>query len=246
MNLYATRVVFSQAKLVVLLRNPIGRAISHHNHDLNKYREVGTLEERFVWEMHTSKNTCPCRSDAFKRGFYAEQLERMLQFFPSDQVLVLISERCRMQPRQHLRHVARFLGLEDVPWVSDYVFKEEHVWVPALGHAALEQDEGTGPMEVSKVRHWYFEEPSHRVRQTLRDFYAREVQRLRAMLGDPIPEWDEDFWLPSLIPREPWLRTARCRWQADCEARDRKPRERERSQSFHGLRRSKSPRFPWR
>ena len=40
---------------------------------------------------------------------------------------------------------------EDVPWVSDYVFKEEHVWVPALGHAALEQDEGTGPMEVSKV-----------------------------------------------------------------------------------------------
>ena len=35
------------ARIVVLLRNPINRAVSHHNHDLSKGRDVGTLQERW-------------------------------------------------------------------------------------------------------------------------------------------------------------------------------------------------------
>jgi len=200
-----------QAKLIVLLRNPIGRAVSHHNHDLSKCRKVGSLEERWTREMLQAAAE-PSRSDAFRRGFYSEQLERILQHYPKEQVLVLISERCRQDPLQHLKLVANFLGLQEVPWLSPHIFAEQH------------------------VRKWYWEEPSHHLREKLQHFYGREVQRLRGLLGDALPEWDNDFRLPSVVPQHPWLRTVQPR--AD-EAPLRDRRWSKRSETLRGQQRKK-------
>lgn len=153
-----------QAKLVVLLRNPINRAVSHHNHDLAKYRDVGDLEGRF--ELETSiEDAEPSLSDAFGRGFYSIQLKRIFDLYPRDQVLVLISERCRRDPLRYLQRVAQFLGLQEVPWMSWEIFEEQH------------------------VRGWYWETPARRFRKRLQRYYAREVQVLRSLLRDALPEW---------------------------------------------------------
>ena len=114
-----------QAQLVVLLRNPIARAVSHQNHDHDKDRPVGSLSERYQHEM-ANYGSPPSRWDAFRRGLYAEQIERLLQFFPADQVLVIIAERFRKQPERELRRVRAFLGLESVR-VPAEALMEEHV-----------------------------------------------------------------------------------------------------------------------
>ena len=43
------------------------------------------------------------RADAFARGFYALQLERVLRHFPASQILVAVSERFRAAPRRELQ-----------------------------------------------------------------------------------------------------------------------------------------------
>ncbi|CAE8633865.1 unnamed protein product, partial [Polarella glacialis] len=171
------------ARIVVLLRNPITRAVSHHNHDLDKGREVGTLLARFRGELGIREGSAlsplpQSRADAFRRGLYADQLQRLLSCFPASQLLVVVSERYRAEPRRELRRIRSFLGLG--PGLeSQEAPAEFHVRATPDGHGYVEQLQSTSPL-----------------RQTLREFYGRDVLRLRALLGDPIPEWSADFGAP--------------------------------------------------
>ncbi|CAJ1431874.1 unnamed protein product [Effrenium voratum] len=169
-----------QARLVVLLRNPIARAVSHHNHDLHKYRPVGGLAARLRREARPlfAARQCrkppppPSRQDALRRGLYSEQLARILNYYPAEQVLVVISERFRADPRRELRRVLEFLGEELPTAMPDDAFEPHHV-----------RDVYWAPVPAQKGR----------LRRALRRFYGREVRRLRRMLDDPLPEWGEDF-----------------------------------------------------
>jgi len=167
------------AKLIVLLRNPIGRAVSHHNHDLSKGRDVGTLEDR--WQLELSKPFAPSRKDAFSRGFYAEQLKRVLEYFPRSQVLVTISERFRTAPRQELQRIGAFLGLSKSAYkLPDKAFVEQHVrkvYAATLPQFSI-------------------------FRRSLQHFYAMDVEELRSLIADEIVEWEQDFprgAVPSLL-----------------------------------------------
>ena len=51
-------------------------------------------------------------SDAAWRGFYGEQIGRLLDIYPPDQVLVLQYERCRAEPAAELARTCEFLGVE--------------------------------------------------------------------------------------------------------------------------------------
>lgn len=162
------RSVVPHAKLVVMLRNPIDRALSHHNHDLHKERRVGRLRER--WECELAARRPPSRADVFGRGLYFSQLQRVLEHFPRKQLLVVISERYRQDIVREFRRVRSFLELskqrllkEDLP--------EEH------------------------VRGEYAEELGEADRRALRDLYAADVAALKAFLDDPLPEW-RDFAEP--------------------------------------------------
>ena len=46
-----------------------------------------------------------------ERGFYGEQIERLLGLFPRDQLLILRSQDLRADPADALVSVRRFLGL---------------------------------------------------------------------------------------------------------------------------------------
>ena len=50
-----------------------------------------------------------------ERGFYAEQVERLLGLFPQAQLLFLTSENLRRRPAEALAEVRRFLGLPTAP-----------------------------------------------------------------------------------------------------------------------------------
>ena len=97
---------FPDIKLIVLLRNPVDRAYSHYNHEINKlprdrvefksFREAIDLEEsRIEGEFEKLLNNERYRSDKLicfaykKRGLYKEQLERWYDLFDTNNILII-------------------------------------------------------------------------------------------------------------------------------------------------------------
>ena len=115
----------------------------------------------------------PSRWDAFRRGFYAKQLHRIRQFFPEEQLLVVVSERFRDNPRRELQRVCKFLGLSEVEDLPEEAFEEQH------------------------VRDSYLESPSTELREELRRYYDQDVRELRALLQDDLVEWNLGIELGS-------------------------------------------------
>lgn len=113
-----------QAKLVVLLRDPVRRAYSHYWHERDKRRErlsfedaiaaeperVGDDEQRLArGEIQQSRAHQHCTYLA--RGRYAEQLERWLRLYPREQLLVLQFEDLGRAPMVTLNRTLEYLAL---------------------------------------------------------------------------------------------------------------------------------------
>ena len=115
--------VVPEARLIVLVRNPVDRALSQYNHEVALGREPLPFEEALdaeeerlrgeqermaadpryfsrEWWSHTYK----------ARGRYAEQLERWLAVFPREQLLVLPSDDLGSEPARAHAQVLEFLG----------------------------------------------------------------------------------------------------------------------------------------
>jgi len=114
-----------RARLVVLLRNPTDRAISHYSHEARKGRESLPILEALEAEegrvgpewarmlRDESYNSPVHRRFSYKqRGLYVEQLERYWRHFDEGALLPLKAERLYSDPRGALTDVCRFLGVE--------------------------------------------------------------------------------------------------------------------------------------
>lgn len=119
--------VVPQAKLIVVLRDPVSRTRSHYEHNRARGQEPLSLSaaldkepERLAAQLERVRALDP---EAVKihnrfayvgRSLYAQQLERWFGFFPREQFLILKSEELFEQPVTTMAAVFRFLGLRDV------------------------------------------------------------------------------------------------------------------------------------
>ena len=88
-------------KLIVLLRNPVERAISHH-HFLYQWGVVP--QEDFMAAAQSHENI-------LQSGMYAEQLAGWMEHFPTEQFLILDYARIAENPAALWEEVLAFLGL---------------------------------------------------------------------------------------------------------------------------------------
>jgi hypothetical protein len=115
-----------RAKLIAMLRNPIDRALSHHNHQASRGREplpfpdaIRAENERLSGELERMLDDERYYSYSYwaysylARGRYAEQIERWLQHYPLQQLLVIGSEDFFRDPRREFERVLEFLELPD-------------------------------------------------------------------------------------------------------------------------------------
>jgi hypothetical protein len=154
-------------RLIVMLRDPVERAWSHWKMEYAR----GVETNPFAWCIRQGRQRlfAPDPTGArpwgfdretsyVERGFYGEQLERLLGLFPRDQVLVLKSADLRADPGPALGQVRAFLGL---PPGAPPAPREVHV-----GH---EMDYG-GALSGDDIVH-------------LRAVYARDAERLADLTG---------------------------------------------------------------
>ena len=117
--------VVPDVKMIVLLRDPVERAVSHHKHEVRRGFESLGLEEainvepsRLAGEEETLVGDPTARSfnhqhySYVSRGRYAEQLERYLRLFPRESLLVLESECFWEEPESAIGEVSAFLELD--------------------------------------------------------------------------------------------------------------------------------------
>lgn len=118
--------VVPNAKIIVLLRDPVDRAYSQYRHQLRSGRTrlsfMEALErETLVFEKEMEKMT---REPGYfsrdlinysycGRGVYQPQLERWMAKFPPENVLILQSEEFRAAPEKTMAEAVRFLGLPE-------------------------------------------------------------------------------------------------------------------------------------
>ena len=142
-------------KLLVLLRNPVDRALSELNHQqLQRPRLLGLRGERArfyfkynIFQLVLSHNRL------------AERLRTLLQYFDRDQLLLLQYEACARDPAREIRRTYRFLGLDD-----------QHE------PARLRQPVNTNPYVIPLPT------PSQRAR--LREHFAPDVSALASLVPE--------------------------------------------------------------
>jgi hypothetical protein len=102
-----------QARLIVLLRNPIDRAYSHYHHRLNRWRETRSFEKAIIASIEAEKTQPPDHFGYLSRGIYVDQLVSWSRFFNEEQMLVLKSEDFFERPQEIMKLVWGFLDLPD-------------------------------------------------------------------------------------------------------------------------------------
>ena len=100
------RSVREDAKIVILLRNPVDRAVSHYLMDTRR----GVHDLPFSMCLTNTETTRLFYREYVETGRYADQVARYLQLFPADQVLVLLYEELQKSTEQTVCRILKFLG----------------------------------------------------------------------------------------------------------------------------------------
>jgi hypothetical protein len=156
------------AKMIVLLRNPVDRAYSHYMMQFNRkidpatsFEDAVALEtERLTGELDKMQTDESYRSFNFQkysylsRGLYARQLKQWLRYFKHEQFLFLRSEDFFENPERELLQIYKFLGIK----------------------ARL-------PSDLNPVNSNEYEPIKEETRAVLNAFFAHDKQDLAIMLG---------------------------------------------------------------
>ncbi len=93
------------AKIMLCLRDPIDRAFSHYWHEKKKGKISFEFEE--VLENYD------LYSSWLEPGFYAEHIERYLQYFNREQILCLHFETLKDNEREFMHQILHFADIDD-------------------------------------------------------------------------------------------------------------------------------------
>ncbi|XP_073415722.1 heparan sulfate glucosamine 3-O-sulfotransferase 3A1-like [Dendrobates tinctorius] len=175
-------VMSKDAKLIVVVRDPVTRVISDYTQTLSKRPDIPTFESL------TFKNRTTGLIDiswsAIQIGIYAKHLENWLQYFPMSQILFVSGERLITDPAGELGRVQDFLGLKQIITDKHFYFNK------TKGFPCLKKAEGSSKphcLGKTKGRTHPYIDPE--VAQRLRRFYRPFNMKFYQMTGQDFG-WD--------------------------------------------------------
>ncbi|XP_078136001.1 heparan sulfate glucosamine 3-O-sulfotransferase 3A1-like [Sander vitreus] len=163
-------------KLIVVVRDPVTRAISDFTQTLSKKPDIPSFESL------TFKNRTTGLIDtswsAIQIGIYAKHLDNWLQYFPMKQILFVSGERLISDPAGELGRVQDFLGLKRIITDKHFYFNQ------TKGFPCLKKAEGSSkPHCLGKTKGRTHPNIDPEVVQRLRDFYRPFNMKFYQMTG---------------------------------------------------------------
>lgn len=169
-------------KLIVVVRDPVTRAISDYTQTRSKKPDIPSFES--LTFKNITANLIDTSWSAVQIGMYARHLERWLQFFPLDQLLFVSGERLIVDPAGEMARVQHFLGLRRVVTHKHFHFN------PAKGFPCLKRPESNSkPHCLGKTKGRTHPNIDLDVIQRLRDFYRPFNKKFYRMTGHDFG-WD--------------------------------------------------------
>jgi len=162
-----------EMKWILLLRNPMDRAFSHWNMQVSRGKEKRSFAQALASEPEKCRDSRKqCKNYSYvARGFYTEQLRRILRHFPREQLLVLRSEELLASAESTLPVIWKFLGVGDAR-ITALSNDEAHV---RSYHRRM------SPEELDQLRH----------------IYEYEIRQLERMLNWDCGDWLASPYLGS-------------------------------------------------
>jgi hypothetical protein len=122
------------AKLIVMLRNPIDRAISHYGHAYRNHRETRSPEVALMSDFTSNGR----RGNHYKaRGLYAKQLKHFLSLYPRSNMLIIKSEEFFDNPSTTYQQVLKFLNLSPRPLANNAKARNVSQAKPVISDAVM-------------------------------------------------------------------------------------------------------------
>ncbi|XP_020862556.1 heparan sulfate glucosamine 3-O-sulfotransferase 6 [Phascolarctos cinereus] len=169
-------------KLIVVVRNPVTRAISDYTQTLSKNPSIPSFQALAF--RNGSTGLVDTAWSAVRIGIYAKHLDNWLQYFPLSHFLFVSGERLVSDPAGEMGRVQDFLGLKRVVTDKHFYFNE------TKGFPCLKKPEGSSrPRCLGKSKgrpHPHIEE---HVVQRLREFYRPFNLKFYQMTGQDFG-WD--------------------------------------------------------
>uniref|UniRef100_A0A670Y0W2 Sulfotransferase n=1 Tax=Pseudonaja textilis TaxID=8673 RepID=A0A670Y0W2_PSETE len=170
-------------KLIVVVRDPVTRAISDYTQTLSKKPEIPTFE--VLAFKNRTLGLIDASWSALRIGLYALHLESWLQYFPLAQMHFVSGERLISDPAGELAKVQAFLGLRRVVTEKYFHFNQ------TKGFPCLKKPEESGaPRCLGKSKGRTHPVIDQDVIQRLRKFYKPFNVMFYQMTGQDF-QWEE-------------------------------------------------------
>uniref|UniRef100_A0A8C1JCA5 Sulfotransferase n=1 Tax=Cyprinus carpio TaxID=7962 RepID=A0A8C1JCA5_CYPCA len=169
-------------KLIVVVRDPVTRAISDYTQTRSKKPDIPSFEN--LTFKNITANLIDTSWSAVQIGMYARHLEQWLQFFPMSQLLFVSGERLISDPAGEMARVQHFLGLR-----REVTHKHFH-FNPTKGFPCLKRPESNSkPHCLGKTKGRTHPNIHPDVIQRLREFYKPFNKKFYYMTGHDFG-WD--------------------------------------------------------
>lgn len=169
-------------KLIVVVRDPVTRAVSDYTQTLSKNPNLPTFQNLVF--KNSSRGLIDTSWSAVRIGIYAKHLENWLQYFPLSGLLFVSGERLVTDPAGEMGRVQDFLGLKRVITDKHFYFNQ------TKGFPCLKKPEGSSrPRCLGKSKGRAHPQIPPEVLLRLRDFYRPFNLKFYQMTGQDFG-WD--------------------------------------------------------
>ncbi|XP_077590428.1 heparan sulfate glucosamine 3-O-sulfotransferase 2 [Stigmatopora nigra] len=171
-----------QIKLIVVVRNPVTRAISDYTQTLSKKPDIPTFEELAF--KNRSLGTVDTSWNAIRIGMYILHLENWLRYFRLSQMHFVSGERLITDPAGEMGRIQDFLGLKRI--ISDKHFYFNRT----KGFPCLKKPESSGqPRCLGKSKGRTHVQIEREVIEQLQEFYRPFNVKFFETVGQDF-KWD--------------------------------------------------------
>lgn len=202
------------ARIIIVLRNPVDRAYSEHMHLVRDRLETHSFREALELESERRRQGYIPLFRHRERGLYHDSVVRYQALFGPERVKILLHEDFTRSPQDTVNDVLRFLGLEpvslDVSGRYNVSGKPRWPWLQSL-YVRFRQSDDQGQVKRlarllssgrvrQAIRGFYLarnlkatEGPTTEATTLLQDYYSEDVMGLGKLINRDLSHWISDM-----------------------------------------------------
>lgn len=194
------------AKIIVVLRNPVRRAWSQYLMNLREAKSDDiAFKDELLRDHHAERKGWGVNHQYLQLGCYADQLKAYIDLFGKQNVLPIFFEPYRSDPQKVMREICTFLGV-DSDFAFDFSVESNKASMPRnktlnkllVSSGLLNGVKNLTPKPIRKhfAKVLYSENKIPKLsaadREWLQEWYRAEVKKLADLLGDEVyTHWPE-------------------------------------------------------